>query len=86
MSTSIACRKEREQRLGVPPAALRAEFYRKRACGLLITCCVVRLWPRLKSNAGSRDVERFKHVKSQATTVYFRLGKLRLVSTYVQHV
>jgi hypothetical protein len=31
-------------------------------------------------------VERCKHVKSQATTVYFRLGKLRRVSTYVQHV
>jgi hypothetical protein len=31
----------------------------------------VRLWPRVKSNAGSPDVERCKHVKSQATTVYF---------------
>jgi hypothetical protein len=31
-------------------------------------------------------VERCKHVKSRATTVYFRLGKLRRVSTYVQHV
>ncbi len=31
-------------------------------------------------------MERCKHVKSQATTVYFRLGKLRRVSTYVQHV
>jgi hypothetical protein len=31
-------------------------------------------------------VERCKHVKSQATTVYFRLGRLRRVSTYVQHV
>ncbi len=61
-------------------------FIRKRARGLLITCCVVRLWPRVKSNAGSPDVERCKHVKSQATTVYFRLGKLRRVSTYVQHV
>ena len=60
-------------------------FIRKRARGL-ITCCVVRLWPRVKSNAGSPDVERCKHVKSQATTVYFRLGKLRRVSTYVQHV
>jgi hypothetical protein len=28
-------------------------------------------------------VERCKHVKSQATTVYFRQGKLRRVSTYV---
>ncbi len=48
----------------------------------------MRLWPRVKSNAGSPDVERYKHVKSQAsaTTVYFRLGKLRRVSTYVQHV
>jgi len=61
-------------------------FIRKRAHGMLITCCVVRLWPRVKSNAGSPDVERCKHVKSRATTVYFRLGKLRLVSTYVQHV
>jgi hypothetical protein len=52
----------------------------------LIMCCVVRLWPRVKSNAGSPDVERCEHVKSQATTVYFRLGKLRRVSTYVQHV
>ncbi len=43
----------------------------------------MRLWPRVKSNAGSPDVERCKHVKSQATTVYFRLGKLRRVSTYV---
>jgi hypothetical protein len=32
------------------------------------------------------SVERCKHVRSQATTVYFRLGKLRQVSTYVQHV
>ena len=31
-------------------------------------------------------MERCKHVKSQATTVYFKLGKLRRVSTYVQHV
>ena len=31
-------------------------------------------------------MERCKHVKSQATTVYFRLGKLRRVSTFVQHV
>jgi hypothetical protein len=43
----------------------------------------VRLWPRVKSNAGSPDVERCKHVKSRATTVYFRLGRLRRVSTYV---
>jgi hypothetical protein len=28
-------------------------------------------------------VERWRDVKSQATTVYFRLGKLRRVSTYV---
>jgi hypothetical protein len=33
-----------------------------------------------------QSVERCKHVKSQATTVYFKLGKLRQVSTYVQHV
>ncbi len=46
----------------------------------------MRLWPRVKSNAGSPDVERCKHVKSQATTVYFKLGTLRRVSTYVQHV
>ena len=32
------------------------------------------------------SVERCKHVKSQATTVYFKLGKLRRVSTYVPHV
>jgi hypothetical protein len=50
----------------------------------LITCC--EAWPRVKSNAGSPDVGRCKHVKSQATTVYFKLGKLRRVSTYVQHV
>jgi hypothetical protein len=31
-------------------------------------------------------VERCKHVKSQANTVYFKLGKLRRVSTYAQHV
>jgi hypothetical protein len=31
-------------------------------------------------------VERCKHVKSRATTVYFKLGTLRRVSTYVQHV
>jgi hypothetical protein len=61
-------------------------FIRKRARGMLITCCVVRLWLCVKSNAGSPDVERCKHIKSQATTVYFRLGKLRRVSTYVQHV
>jgi len=29
------------------------------------------------------SVERCKHVKSRATTVYFRLGRLRRVSTYV---
>jgi hypothetical protein len=46
----------------------------------------VRLWPRVKSNAGSPDVERCKHVKSRATTVYFRLGRLRRVSTYVQQM
>jgi hypothetical protein len=32
------------------------------------------------------SVERCKHVKSQATTVYFRLGRLRRVSTYVQQM
>jgi hypothetical protein len=87
MSTAIACRKERVQRLGVPSAALLyvQSFIRKRARGL-ITCCVVRLWPRVKSNAGSPDVERCKHVKSQTTTVYFKLGTLRRVYTYVQHV
>ena len=31
-------------------------------------------------------MERCKHVKTQATTVYFKLGTLRRVSTYVQHV
>ncbi len=31
-------------------------------------------------------VERCKHVKSQATTVYFRLGKLRRVTKYVQQM
>jgi hypothetical protein len=31
-------------------------------------------------------VERCKHVKSQATTVYLKLGTLRRVSTYVPHV
>ncbi len=46
----------------------------------------MRLWPRVKSNAGSPDVERCKHGKSRATTVYFRLGKLRRVYTYVQHM
>ncbi len=47
-------------------------------------CC--EAWPCVKSNSGSPDVERCQHVKSRATTVYFRLGKLRRVSTYVQHV
>ncbi len=46
----------------------------------------MRLWPRVKSNAGTPDVERCKHVKSRATTVYFRLGRLRRVSTYVQQM
>jgi hypothetical protein len=32
------------------------------------------------------SVERCKHVKSRATTVYFRLGRLRRVSTYVQQM
>ncbi len=50
----------------------------------LITCCDA--WPRVKSNVGSPDVERCKHVKSQANTVYFKLGTLRRVSTDVQHV
>jgi hypothetical protein len=73
------------QRRGVPSAALRAKFlYSKTCTWVLITCC--EAWPRVKSNAGSPDVERFKHVKSQATTVYFRLGKLGRVYTYVQHV
>jgi len=61
-------------------------FYSKNVHVGLITCCVVRLWPRVKSNAGSPDVERCKHVKSRATTVYFRLGRLRRVSTYVQQM
>ncbi len=46
----------------------------------------MRLWPCVKSNAGSPDVERCKHVKSRATTVYFRLGRLRRISTYVQQM
>ncbi len=46
----------------------------------------MRLWPCVKSNVGSPDVERCKHVKSRATTVYFKLGKLRRVYTYVQHM
>jgi hypothetical protein len=42
---------------------------------------------KLSSSEKNDDiVERCKHVKSRATTVYFRLGKLRRVSTYVQHV
>jgi hypothetical protein len=32
------------------------------------------------------NMSMWRDVKSQATTVYFRLGKLRRVSTYVQHV
>jgi hypothetical protein len=59
-------------------------LYSKTCTWVLITCC--EAWPRVKSNAGSQNVERCKHVKSQTTTVYFRLGKLRRVSTYVQHV
>ncbi len=31
-------------------------------------------------------MERCKHIKSRATTVYFRLGRLRRVSTYVQQM
>ncbi len=31
------------------------------------------------------SVERCKHVKSQATTVYFSIGRLGRVSAYVQH-
>jgi hypothetical protein len=75
------------QRRGVPSAALPLyvlSFMFENVHVGLITCC--EAWPRVKSNAGSPDVERCKHVKSQATTVYFRLGKLRRVSTYVQHV
>jgi hypothetical protein len=48
---------------------------------------------RLKSNSFTmgglekiKNVERCKHVKSQATTVYFSIGRLGRVSTYVQHV
>jgi hypothetical protein len=37
----------------------------------------------ISTNYKDKYVERCKHVKSQATTVYFRLGKLRRVSTYV---
>ena len=62
------------------------QVFIRKTCTWALTCCVVRLWPRVKSNAGSPDVERCKHVKSQATTVFFKLGTLRRVSTYVQHV
>ncbi len=59
-------------------------FYSKNVhVGPDVLCCeAVAAW----SNAGSPNVERCKHVKSQATTVFFKLGKLRRVSTYVQHV
>jgi hypothetical protein len=50
----------------------------------LITCC--EAWPRVKSNAGSPDVERCKHVKSQATTVYFELGNVQHVWGIIGHV
>ena len=75
------------QRRGVPSAALPLyvlSFMFENVHVGLITCC--EAWPRVKSNAGSPDVERCKHVKSQATTVYFRLGRLRRVSTYVQQM
>ncbi len=43
-------------------------------------------FPSGVTNEIQATVERCKHVKSRATTVYFRLGRLRRVSTYVQHV
>jgi hypothetical protein len=46
--------------------------------------CKVHEFLKLKVIKFFAIVERCKHVKSQATTVYFRLGKLRRVSTYVQ--
>jgi hypothetical protein len=39
-----------------------------------------------QSKKNGDNVERCKHIKSQANTVYFKLGTLRRVSTYVQHV
>jgi hypothetical protein len=59
-------------------------LYSKTCTWVLITCCVAL--PRVKWNAGSPDVERCKHVKSRATTVYFSIGRLGRVYTYVQHV
>jgi hypothetical protein len=56
-------------------------LYSKACTCVLITCRDT--WPREKLNAGSPDVERCKHIKSQATTVYFRQGKLGPVFTYV---
>jgi hypothetical protein len=51
-------------------------------CSLYSLCGRKRLCLLLKF----ASVERCKHVKSQTATVYFSLGKLRRVSTYVQHV
>ncbi len=46
---------------------------------------VQNYWP-LSPTRIETIVERCKHVKSQTTTVYFKLGKLRRLSTYAQHV
>ncbi len=54
------------------------------------SCCSIKKTKHIKiirlSAYNYWTVERCKHVKSQATTVYFRLGKLRRVYTYVQHM
>jgi hypothetical protein len=43
-------------------------LYSKTCTWVLIIC---KTWPLIKSNAGSPDVERCKHVKSQATTTMY---------------
>ncbi len=42
----------------------------------------MRLWPRVKSNTGSPDVERCKHVKSRATTGVFQARQAK-ASIYI---
>ncbi len=63
-------------------------FWFVRLCKSIILkqICMLRFFVFSIMAAKKSIVERCKHVKSQANTVYFKLGTLRRVSTYVQHV
>ena len=85
MSTAIACRKERVQRLGVPSAALRAKFYSKTCTWANnVLCC--EAVAACKVERGVTRCGDVNTLRAELLLVYFRLGRLQRVSTYVQHV